>query len=93
MKIYIAFDQHRVIGVYTTFKEAEKQGKVEEFDLDIKLCSCGAPLTLRTVVLAGNGKPWEMDEWECVPCAQQTNWGDVKPIPMRNFFERYSMGR
>ncbi len=43
MKIYIAFDQHRVIGVYTTFKEAEKQGKVEEFDLDIKLCSCGLP--------------------------------------------------
>ena len=49
MKVYIAFDQHRVVGVYTTFREAEKQGRVEVFDLDIKLCSCGVPLTLNAV--------------------------------------------
>ena len=81
MKVYIAFEQERVVGVYASPGEAEKQGRVEEFELDIKLCSCGAPFNLRPVVLARNGKLWETDEWECVPCDTHfPNWGEVKPI-------------
>ena len=81
MKVYLAFEQEGVVGVYATWREAEKHGRVEEFDFDIKLCPCGAPLTLRTLVLARNGKLWETDEWECVPCDTHfPNWGGVKPI-------------
>ena len=81
MKIYVAVGRGQVTGVYATRREAKERGQVEEFELDIKFCPCGAPMSWRTVVLTRNGRLWETDEWECVPCnTHQTNWGDVKPI-------------
>ncbi len=80
MRVYVAIRQGQVLGVYSIRKEAGERGWVEEFELDIKLCRCGEAMTLRTVVMARNGMLWELEEWECVPCALHfPNWGEVKP--------------
>ncbi len=81
MRVYVAVRQGKVMGVYAIVKEAEDRGWVEEYELDIKLCPCGAPMSLRTAVLARNGMLWETDEWECAPCdAHYPNWGEVRPF-------------
>ncbi len=81
MRVYVAVRQGKVMGVYAILKEAEDRGWVEEYELDIKLCSCGAPMSLRTAVLTRNGMLWETDEWECGPCdAHYPNWGEVRPF-------------
>ncbi len=81
MRVYVAVSQGKLMGVYAIRKDAEEKGWVEEFELAMKLCCCGAPMLARNIVLARNGRLWETEEWECTPCdARHPDWGEIRPF-------------